>query len=77
LRQWEGGSEPAAQPPSPAGSVLPARGVYKTRQDKVLALNSHAFRFRNRLVFINLESRAVLALRAVLVRQGVTMVLTC
>jgi hypothetical protein len=27
---------PAAQPPSPAGSVRPARGVYKTRQDKVL-----------------------------------------
>jgi hypothetical protein len=24
---------PAAQPPSPAGSVRPARGVYKTRQD--------------------------------------------
>ena len=38
LRQWErlwdGGSEPAAQPPSPAGGVRPARGVYKTRQDR-------------------------------------------
>jgi hypothetical protein len=34
LRWWEGGSEPAAQPPSPAGSVRPARGVHKTRQDK-------------------------------------------
>jgi hypothetical protein len=37
LRQWEGGSQPAndsaAQPPSPAGSVRPASGAYKTRQD--------------------------------------------
>jgi hypothetical protein len=32
--QWEGGSRPAAQPPSPAGGVRPASGAYKTRQGK-------------------------------------------
>jgi hypothetical protein len=34
LPQWEGGCEPAAQPPSPAGSVRPARGVCETRQER-------------------------------------------